>query len=132
GPHLVRPDGTVNLGLYGRVPVAGLTQEAAKEAIEEHLSQYFLKPNVSLDIGGFNSSVYYVIFDGGGLGEQVFRFPYTGSETVLDAIGLVYGLPAVASKSRVWLARPSEGQAEELPIDWRAISARGRPETNYQ
>jgi polysaccharide export outer membrane protein len=134
GPHLVRPDGTVNLGLYGRVKVAGLTQEAAKDAIEEHLSQFFLKPSVSIDVFGFNSSVYYVIFDGGGAGEQVARFPFTGGETVLDAIGLVQGLPAVASKSRVWLARPYEGQADDeiLPIDWRAITARGRPDTNYQ
>jgi polysaccharide export outer membrane protein len=134
GPHLVRPDGVVNLGLYGRVPVAGLTQEAAKEAIEEHLSQFFLKPSISLDVAGFNSMVYYVIFDGGGLGEQVTKFPYTGNETVLDAISNVNGLPAVASKSRVWLARPFEGAAdsEVLPIDWCAITQRGRPETNYQ
>jgi polysaccharide export outer membrane protein len=134
GPHLVRPDGTVNLGIYGRVAVAGLTQEAAREAIEEHLSQYFLKPSISLDVAGFNSSVYYIIFDGGGNGEQVNRFPFTGSETVLDAIGGVAGLPAVASKSRIWLARPYEGQAESelLPVDWRAITQLGRPETNYQ
>jgi polysaccharide export outer membrane protein len=133
GPHLVQPDGTVNLGIYGRVLVAGLTQEAAKAAIEEHLGQYFLKPSVSLDMAGFNSSVYYIIFDGGGFGEQVIRFPYTGSETVLDAIGQVYGLPAVASKRRVWLARPNEGgDDDQLPIDWRAITQCGRSATNYQ
>ncbi len=134
GEHLVRPDGSINLGLYGRVPVAGMNQETAKAAIEEHLSQFFLKPAVSIDIGGFNSSVYYVIFDGGGFGEQVTRFPFTGSETVLDAIGLVSGLPAVASKSRVWLARPDDGSDhdEVLPIDWCAITQRGRSATNYQ
>ncbi len=134
GEHLVRPDGTVNLGFYGRVPVAGMTQELAKAAIEEHLAQFFLKPSISIDIGGFNSSVYYIIFDGGGIGEQVIRMPYTGSETVLDAIGLVYGLPAVASKSRVWVARPAEGcpKDEILPIDWKAITQRGRSATNYQ
>ena len=103
GEHLVRPDGTVNLGLYGRVRVNGMTQEKAKAAIEEHLSKFFLKPSVSVDVGGFNSSVYYIIFDGGGSGEQVIRLPYTGSETVLDAIGQVSGLPAVASKSWAWL-----------------------------
>jgi protein involved in polysaccharide export with SLBB domain len=73
GEHLVRPDGSVNLGFYGRVTVGGMNQEAAKAAIEEHLSQYFLKPKISIDIGGFNSSVYYIIFDGGGAGEQVVR-----------------------------------------------------------
>src|SRR5262249_34397766 len=60
GEHLVRPDGTVNLGIYGRVYVAGLVQEAAKDAIEKHLSKYFQKPSISLDVAGFNSQVYYV------------------------------------------------------------------------
>jgi protein involved in polysaccharide export with SLBB domain len=134
GEHLVRPDGTVNLGFYGRVPVAGMTQEKAKAAIEEHLSKFFLAPSISIDIGGFNSSVYYVIFDGGGNGEQVIRLPFTGSETVLDAIGQVSGLPAVASKSRAWVARPKADDADDeiLPIDWRAITQRGRTGTNYQ
>jgi polysaccharide export outer membrane protein len=134
GTHMVRPDGTVNLGIYGRVPVAGLTQELARASIEEQLAQYFLKPTVSLDMLGFNSSFYYIIFDGGGSGEQVMRLPYTGSDTVLDAIGQVSGLPAVASKRRVWLARPYESRDgdEVLPIDWRAITQCGRTATNYQ
>lgn len=134
GEHLVRPDGTVNLGVYGRVHVARMTQEKAKEAIEEHLSKYFQKPTVAVDIGGFNSTVYYVIFDGGGSGEQVIRLPYTGHETVLDAIGQVYGLPAIASKSRVWLARPDESRPEDevYPIDWRGITQKGQSATNYQ
>jgi polysaccharide biosynthesis/export protein len=134
GEHLVRPDGTVNLGLYGRVPVAGMTQEMAKAAIEEHLSQFFLNPVITIDIAGFNSSVYYIIFDGGGSGEQVVRMPITGRENVLDAIGQVAGLPAVASKSRVWLARPEEKESPSsiLPIDWCAITQKGETNTNYQ
>jgi polysaccharide biosynthesis/export protein len=134
GEHLVRPDGTVNLGIYGKVHISGLTEDAAKERIEQHLCRYFLRPTVSLDVVGFNSSVFYVIFDGGGNGEQVNRLPYTGNETVLDAVGSVSGLPAVASKSRIWLARPSEENCcnDIYPVNWNAIVRKGRPETNYQ
>ena len=59
---------------------------------------------------------------------------HTGSETVLDAIGQVYGLPAAASKNRVWLARPSKDNSEDeiLPIHWREITQQGRTATNYQ
>ena len=32
--------------------------------------------------------------------------PVTGSETVLDAISKVQGLPPVASQKRIWVARP--------------------------
>ncbi len=62
------------------------------------------------------------------------RMPFTGNETVLDAIGQVSGLPAVAATNRVWLARPDfAGNPNEiLPIDWRAITKEGRTTTNYQ
>jgi protein involved in polysaccharide export with SLBB domain len=38
GQHLVRPDGTVSLGIYGSVRVAGLTLEQAREAIGRQLA----------------------------------------------------------------------------------------------
>ncbi|HEV3165828.1 MAG TPA: sigma-70 family RNA polymerase sigma factor [Isosphaeraceae bacterium] len=40
GPHLVRNDGTINLGFYGDVEVAGLTRKEAKHAIVNHLRKY--------------------------------------------------------------------------------------------
>lgn len=135
GDHLVRPDGTVGLGIYGSVYVAGKTLAATKAAIEAHLSNYLLKPEVSVDVGAYNSKIYYVITDGGGLGEQVIRIPVTGNETVLDAIGQINGLPAVASKERIWIARPSPSnqcQDQILPVDWTGITRSGRTATNYQ
>src|SRR5262249_56263464 len=71
--------------------------------------------DVNVDVIAFNSKVYYVITDGGGFGEQVRRFPVTGSETVLDAISNIAGLPAVASKKRIWGARRTPEQPEERP-----------------
>jgi polysaccharide export outer membrane protein len=134
GEHLVQPDGTVALGIYGDVPVAGLTRMQAKEAIEHHLSQYILAPRIDVSVYAYNSKVYYVITDGGGYGEQVFRFPVTGNETVLDAISQINGLPPVASKKHIWIARPgpnTDGR-QILAVDWRAIARDGSPATNYQ
>jgi polysaccharide export outer membrane protein len=135
GEHLVRPDGTVGLGTYGSVYVTGMTLDQAKAQIEAHLSQFILKPSISLDVAGFNSKVYYVIFDGAGFGEQVFRLPVTGNETVLDAISNVRGLPVVASRHRIWLARPGHGNEDGetiLPVDWKAITRHGSSAKNYQ
>lgn len=135
GEHLVRPDGTISLGLYGAVTVVGLTVDQARQAIESHLSNYLLKPEVSVDIAGYNSKVYYVIFDGGGFGEQVVRLPATGNETVLDAIGQLGGISGVGSRKRIWLARPAPaGQCPDqiLPVDWNSIARGGRTATNYQ
>ncbi|MCI0461937.1 MAG: polysaccharide biosynthesis/export family protein [Gemmataceae bacterium] len=135
GEHLVRPDGTVGLGTYGSVYVDGMTIAEARAAIEAHLANFLLNPQVSLDVAGYNSQVYYVIADLAGSGQQVYRLPVTGKETVLDAIALVSGLPPVSSKHHIWLARPTPAEAHgeiKLDVDWNGITQRGRTATNYQ
>lgn len=134
GEHLVSPDGRVNLGVYGRIKIAGTTIPEATAAIESQLSVYLDNPRVAVEVYGFNSKFYYVISEGAGLGDVVTRFPYTGNETVLDAISNVEGFSAVSS-SQMWIARPGkneQGRDQILPIDWKAISMRGDVQTNYQ
>ena len=134
GPHLVRQDGVIGLGTYGSVRVTGMTIPQARAAIEAHLSQYFQAPEISLDISGFNSKVYYVIFDGGGSGASVSRQAITGNETVLDAIGNLNGLSPIANTHNIWVSRPApEGKGTTvLPVDWPAIVECGNVSTNYQ
>jgi polysaccharide biosynthesis/export protein len=151
GNHLVRPDGTVNLGMWGDVSVAGLTTEQAREAVRRHVynvmrthPQADLKftqvddPSkllVAVDVTTYNSKAYYVITDGAGFGEQVYRFPIQGYETVLDALANVNGLPAVGSKRHVWVARrtPNCNQPEQiLPVDYIGLTQHGITTTNYQ
>jgi polysaccharide biosynthesis/export protein len=135
GEHLVQPDGKVTLGTYGSVYITGLKLDEAKRAIQQHLSQFLLDPEISLDIGGFNSRVYYVIFDLDGAGQQVYRLPSTGNETVLDAIAELKGLPPGTSRKRIWVARPAPGDAEcnqILPVDWDAVAAGASTRTNHQ
>jgi polysaccharide export outer membrane protein len=135
GEHLVRPDATIGLGVYGSVRVGGLTLEQAKQAIEAHLSQYLQRPEVSVDVSGFNSKVYYVIQDRPGLGDLVVKLPITGNERVLDAIAQTYGLAAASSHHRIWLSRPApagQGCHQVLPVDYAAITQSGATETNYQ
>jgi polysaccharide biosynthesis/export protein len=135
GDHLVRPDGTVSLGLYGSVRVTGLTLPEAKAAIEAQLSQYLEKPEVSVDVYIYNSKVFYVIFDLGGSGQTVARLPITGNETVLDAVASLNGLSSVAATREIRLARPApacNSCDQVLPVDWNGIVRRGETATNYQ
>ncbi len=167
GYHLVRPDGTIGLGPFGSVFVAGMTIDQAKvrivERIHESLTRYTpRRPKadkekaggegvkipedrpltieeilaiVKVDVAAFNSKFYYVVTDGGGYGEQVVRLPFTGNETVLDAISQIQGLPAVASKKQIWLARATPDDHHNpmiLPVDWCGIVQRGSAVTNYQ
>lgn len=149
GQHLVRPDGTVNLGIYGSVQLAGLTLDQAREVIALKLREKVqplkkkdeagkdvdlpLSDELIVDVLAYNSKVYYIITSGGGYGEQVYRLPIVGSETVLDAFGHINGLPPVASKKKIWVARAgTHGQPQILPVDWNGIAQRGAVSTNYQ
>lgn len=134
GEHLVAPDGTVNLGLYGRVYVAGMTLDTAREAVEERLSLYFDAPRVSVDVFVYNSKFFYAIIEGGGAGDQVARIPVTGNECVLDAISQLGGIGQVSSK-KIWISRPAPGGTgcdQILPVDWDAITRGANTTTNYQ
>jgi protein involved in polysaccharide export with SLBB domain len=135
GNHLVRPDGTVGLGAYGCVPVAGLTAEAIKARVESHLSRWFDRPRVCVKVTAYNSRFYYVIIDGGGYGQQVLAFPATGNETVLDAIGQANGPASPLAFIRdIQVARPAvggKGPEQIRPVDWTAITRDADPATNY-
>src|SRR5262249_37650136 len=90
---------------------------------------------VIVDVLAYNSKTYYVITDGAGFGEQIFSFPLLGGETVLDALSRVNGLPDIASKRDIWIARrsPMPGIPEQiLPIDYVAITQHAVTQTNYQ
>jgi polysaccharide export outer membrane protein len=137
GQHLVGPDGRIHLGIYGSVYVGGMTLEEAREAIFNHLRAGRVKDieitSLNVDVLAYNSKFYYVITDGGGYGEQIYPFLFTGSETVLDALAKINGLPPVSDKRRVWVARRGPGSAGQiLPVDYIGISKDGGTVTNYQ
>jgi polysaccharide biosynthesis/export protein len=133
GPHLVAMDGTVTLGSYGNVSVVGLTVPQAKMAIQMYLLQYFESVEVSLEVNGYNSKIYYIVTQGAGFGDGVYRFPITGNETVLDAISQINGLQRVSSK-KIWVARPTDavGGLQRLEVSWEDITANANARSNYQ
>ena len=138
GQHVVQMDGTIDLGIYGSVQVAGLTTDQARERVRAFLLQLTDRKSdqlqVRVSVLAFNSKQYYVITDGAGYGEQVAAFPITGSETVLDAMARIGGLPQVASKRDIWVARrsPNGGPDQILPVCWEEVTQQGITRTNYQ
>ncbi|MCO6046047.1 polysaccharide biosynthesis/export family protein [Aeoliella sp. ICT_H6.2] len=134
GEHLVGPDGRVNLGKYGSVYVTGMTLAQAKEAIEKHLAEHMVDPEVIVDVFSYNSKKYYIITKSGGHGDNVVTAPITGNDTVLDAIAAIGGLKD-SSAAKIWIARPAPpGKNVEttLPVDYNAITGGKHSTTNYQ
>jgi polysaccharide biosynthesis/export protein len=134
GEYLVGPDGTVNLRQYGTLHVAGKTITEIRIALNKHLSRFFDSPDASVEVRQFNSKVFYVITEGGGLGDNIRRVPVTGNDTVIDALSSVNGLSQVSSTT-VWVARPAPGGfgcQQILPVDYEAITKGASAATNYQ
>jgi polysaccharide export outer membrane protein len=154
GERLVRPDGTISLGFYGDVFVAGLTLPEIKEKIVLHLREHLsddslglwkkdpdngawieVKPKdsstVFVDVGSYNSKYYYVQGDVAAPG----RIPITGSETVLDALNHAGGLMPTAAPQNIRLVRPAPPGVcceQTLPVNLAAIVSAGDTTTNYQ
>jgi polysaccharide biosynthesis/export protein len=138
GSFLVRPDGTVGLGVWGSAVVTGLTEAHAITAIRQcllsHPSHGVTAENlvVVVDVQAYNSKRYYVITKGAGDGDQVQAFPQRGPTCVLDAISMVSGLEDVGKTASIRLVRNrTDGTTEEMPVDWLAITQQSDCKTNY-
>jgi len=136
GEHLVGPDGTVNMGTYGAVYVAGLTVAEIKAAVEAQLSKYLEQPRVSVEVFAYNSKFYYVIYQPPSEGDSLIRTSITGGETVLDALAQATSMGQIPKLADcwVWIARPAPGKEPPdhiLPVDWQAV-LKGDTRSNWR
>ena len=135
GEHLVRPDGTIQLGQYGTVAVSGLTLTEAQTAIEKQLAHSFKEAQISLDVFTFNSKFYYVIIEASGEETgRITRIPCTGNETVLDALSITANLKQLAGK-QISVARPSKNTKDAdkvLSVDLSDVLATNKLATNHK
>jgi hypothetical protein len=85
---------------------------------------------VFVDISAYNSKHYHIEGDVLTPG----RIPWTGNETVLDAVEFAAGLLPTAEPKDIRLVRPSRGgrQAQVLKVDYAAIKDKGDSTSNYQ
>lgn len=131
GDYIVGPDGTVDLGDYGSVYIAGMEVAEAESTMEEKLSDHLQSPTVVVDVLASNSKVFYVITKSSG-GDSVVRVPCTGNETALDAITQIGGIQN-PQKTDLWIARPSQtGTDQIMPIEWDRVASGENTSTNYR
>ena len=162
GERLVRPDGTVSLGFYGDVHVAGLTLPEIKEKIVLHMRKYLDDEMLGLVVRDEETG-QKVIDPATGKPkmidpkdtDRVFvdvtaynsrnyyvegdvyypgRLAYTGNESVLDVIHFVGGIMPTADRSKIRLIRsfPKGSPVKVLAIDFEEITMGTDSSTNYQ
>jgi protein involved in polysaccharide export with SLBB domain len=127
----VLQDGTINLGRYGHVVVAGKTVpeiEPEVRAVVEKTTKDAGPILVRL-ITRVNK-IYYVLGEVNAPGS----FPLQGRETVLDGIIAAGGLTDRASRRNIILVRPTAPDScrAVLPICYNEIVQLGDTSTNYQ
>ncbi len=125
-------DGTIDLGKYGRLNVAGRTLPEIEEMVKSAVRAVEKTDDFGfIDVRLVNrfSKAFYV------LGEVTTpgKFPLVGNETVLDAIVAAGGMTDRSSWRDVILVRPTgDGTGMVLKVDYGAIVRRGQTATNYQ
>ncbi|HTU27704.1 MAG TPA: polysaccharide biosynthesis/export family protein [Pirellulales bacterium] len=131
GDQTVLPDGTIDLGRYGRREVAGKTVEEIEQEVQELVrAGGDAQTKVNARLTTMRGAVYYVLGEVNSPG----AFPLSGRETVLDGILAAGGISSKASDCNIILSRPSDphGCRVVLPICYRHIVQMGDTSTNYQ
>jgi protein involved in polysaccharide export with SLBB domain len=127
----ILPDGTINLGRYGHLLVAGKTVPEIEVDVRKALQTQVKDVGpISVRLITRVSKVYYVLGEVNAPGS----FPLQGRETVLDGILAAGGLTGRGSRCHIVLSRPTRpGDCRVvLPIKYSNIVQLGDTTTNYQ
>lgn len=127
----ILPDGAIELGVYGRPVVAGLTVPAVEVEVARLVKAKEGKDHaITVRLVGRQSKVYYVLGEVNSPGS----FPLSGRETVLDGLMAAGGLTRAAQEKKIILVRPShpDGCREVLPVCYPQIVQLGDTSTNFQ
>jgi len=100
----IQPDGKISLKLVGDVKVIGMTPKEIAAKLEVLFSEYYLDPDITVRIAIYASKKYYLHGEGVSVGSR----PYTGRDTLIDAVGSTVS-NFLAWSSRVKVIRPSHG-----------------------
>jgi polysaccharide biosynthesis/export protein len=131
GDQPVLPDGTIQLGKYGRPQVAGKTLEEIEAVIKAAVDTRTANAGpITVRLVTRQSKVFYVLGEVNAPG----AFTLSGRETALDAILLAGGLTDRASRPNIILSRPTGPCSCRivLPVCYDEIVQMGDTSTNYQ
>jgi protein involved in polysaccharide export with SLBB domain len=142
--HTVLPDGTIDLGRYGQLPVAGRTVAEVEAAVHSLVAarlpelrrtdEAAAKPRelnpIDVRLTNRQSKVYYILGEVNSPG----AYPLVGNETVLRGLVTAGGLTDRASPDNIIMSRPTppDGCRVVLPVCYRQIVQLGDTTTNYQ
>jgi protein involved in polysaccharide export with SLBB domain len=127
----VQPDGTIDLGKYGRPVVAGKTLAEIEGIVRDVIKAKEKTPTTfTVRLLAKPGNVFYVLGEVNAPG----AFPITGHDTVLNAITQAGGPTRRASEQNIVMSRPTtpDGCRVVYPVCYTDIVQLGDTTTNYQ
>ncbi len=99
-------DGTFDYPYVGRVKAGGLTARAIGEEIARRLKNFYVNPQVSVEVAKFRSQYIFVF----GQVHAPGQYPLSGNMSILQALAAA-GSPTAAAASYVVISRPGGSEA---------------------
>lgn len=112
GEFYVTGSGMVSLPLVGEVKAAGLGVRQFQDAVQNALSDGYLKePRVSAEVLSFRP--FYIL----GEVDKPGTYPYTSGLTVFNAVATAGGFTYRADKNKVFIKRLGESEEHKYTLD---------------
>jgi polysaccharide biosynthesis/export protein len=102
--YLVDVNGEVNMPLAGKIPVAGLTTQQARDTISERLSRFLKNPIINVRLSNFRFSVLGEVNKAGTYNVAYERV------TILEALGQAGDVGKYGNRDNILVIRQTDGQ----------------------
>lgn len=123
----VGPDGKVSMKWIGTVTVAGRTVEEISQELSNRYSKYIRDAVVTVVVEQYQSKFIYVQ----GEVKVEGRFPWTGHDTVVNALSQAGFLTRRASPNGIHVARGNPNDPEIYPVRLKDIILEDDSRTNW-
>lgn len=125
-PFIVRPDGKVSFPMAGEIDVKGMTVEQFTQVLKDRLSQYFVNPDISVNLVKLGAVRVYVF----GEVNKPGVYELSKSHRVIDAIGAASGFNWDTAKKKIFLIHQDQPD-KPIAINLNHILQTGDMSQNY-
>lgn len=114
--YSVSDSGLIDIPIFGRIEVMGLSVAKAREKIQERVNQYLKDATVKVKLLSFKVTML------GEVGRPGIYNNYNDNITVLEAVGMAGDITDYGNKTKVLVVRPTENGNETFRLDLTDIN----------
>ena len=116
-------DGAITFPLAGNLKLAGLSVPESESFLAEKLSEFLIKPQVTVLIKEYGNKQIYVLGEVRNPGS--IQLPTERRLTVLEAITMAGGFTGLAAPDRTKILRNANGQNQNIQVEISRITKQG-------